>query len=523
ITAQTEQEGIKSLSVLSEMALINLEGRGLLGKVGVDARIFRALGNSGVSVSIIAQGSSERGIGLVVETKQAQQAISALRFEFEADFQNQDVNRIEVIDEVAVISIIGQDLSTFHKPYSALIKNGIVPLLFNNTVTGKNVSVVVRKPQLNKAINVVHGEIFGIAKKINVAIFGQGLVGGTLINQILASAATIQDRKSISLNIFAVANSKKVLLDKNGATEDWKSHFDTQAIEGGVKEVIAFAKANHLANLIAIDNTASTAFIENYIDLAKNGFDLVSSNKIANTVGFDFYQKLRRVLDENQKRYLYETNVGAGLPLIDTIRLLHLSGDNITRIKGVFSGSLSYLFNTFSIEDRSFSDVLGDAIDKGFTEPDPREDLGGNDVGRKLLILARELDLHKEFSDVQIENLIPNNLRDGAASDFLSRLEELDAVFEARKKALKEGEVLRYVGDLYGDLSQEDGGTLEVKLVTVSKNSALGQVKGSDSIFEIYTESYGENPLVIQGAGAGAAVTARGVFGDILKLAERNN
>ncbi|HAX14133.1 MAG TPA: bifunctional aspartate kinase/homoserine dehydrogenase I, partial [Leeuwenhoekiella sp.] len=418
---------------------------------------------------------------------------------------------------------VGQDLSSFHKPYSELIKNGIVPLLFNNTVTGKNVSVVVRKPQLTKALNVVHGEIFGIAKKINIAIFGHGLVGGTLIDQIVASAAAIQDRKGIALNIFAVANSKKILFDKDGVSESWKTDFDAQATEGGIQEVIAFAKANHLANLIAIDNTASAVFIKNYIDLAKNGFDLVSSNKIANTVEFDFYQKLRRVLDENNKRYLYETNVGAGLPLIDTIRLLHLSGDNITRIKGVFSGSLSYLFNTFSVEDKSFSEVLQEAIDKGFTEPDPREDLGGNDVGRKLLILARELDLHKEFSDVQIENLIPEPLREGAASDFLGRFKELDPVFEARKKALKEGEVLRYVGDLYGDLSQEDGGTLEVKLVTVSKNSALGQVKGSDSIFEIYTESYGENPLVIQGAGAGAAVTARGVFGDILKLAERNS
>ncbi|MEC8884516.1 MAG: aspartate kinase, partial [Bacteroidota bacterium] len=407
ITAQEEKEGIKSLSVLSEMALINLEGRGLLGKVGVDARIFRALGNSGVSVSIIAQGSSERGIGLVVEAKQAQLAISALRFEFEADFQNQDVNRIEIIDEVAVISIVGQDLSSFHKPYSELIKNGIVPLLFNNTVTGKNVSFVVRKPQLTKALNVVHGEIFGIAKKINIAIFGHGLVGGTLIDQIVASAAAIQDRKGIALNIFAVANSKKILFDKDGVSESWKTDFDAQATEGGIQEVIAFAKANHLANLIAIDNTASAAFIKKYIDLAKNGFDLVSSNKIANTVEFDFYQKLRRVLDENNKRYLYETNVGAGLPLIDTIRLLHLSGDNITRIKGVFSGSLSYLFNTFSVEDKTFSEVLQEAIDKGFTEPDPREDLGGNDVGRKLLILARELDLHKEFSDVQIENLIP--------------------------------------------------------------------------------------------------------------------
>ncbi|MAZ27924.1 MAG: bifunctional aspartate kinase/homoserine dehydrogenase I [Cytophagaceae bacterium] len=522
ITANEPEDGIRSLSVLNDMALINLEGRGLLGKVGVDARIFRALGNSGISVSIISQGSSERGIGLVVSLKEAQKAVKALQFEFESDYQNQDVNNIDIIDEVSVISIVGQDLSSFHKPYSELIKNGIVPLLFNNTVTGKNVSVVVRKNQLHKALNVMHGEIFGISKKINIAIFGKGTVGGTLIDQILASAKSIEERKSIKLNIFAIANSKSVLLNRDGATENWATDLENVTQLGGVDEAIAFAKANHLANLVAVDNTASSAFIENYTKLAKNGFDLVSSNKIANTVGFDFYQNLRDVLEKNQKQYLYETNVGAGLPLIDTIRLLHLSGDNITRIKGVFSGSLSYLFNTFSVNDKAFSDVLQEAIDAGFTEPDPREDLSGNDVGRKLLILARELDLHKEFSDVEIENLIPEQFRESEKSHFLNNLKDLDSIFAERKKQLKPGQVLRYVGDLYGDLSQDDGGKLEVKLVAVSQDSALGQVKGSDSIFEIYTESYGENPLVIQGAGAGAAVTARGVFGDILKLAERN-
>nr|CCF99180.1 bifunctional protein: aspartokinase I homoserine dehydrogenase [uncultured Flavobacteriia bacterium] len=293
------------------------------------------------------------------------------------------------------------------------------------------------------------------------------------------------------------------------------------AENGGVAEVIAFAKANHLANLIAIDNTASAHFIEKYTALVENGFDLVSSNKVANTVDFEFYTQLRKTLAENQKRYLYETNVGAGLPLIDTIRLLHLSGENITRIKGVFSGSLSYLFNAFSEENRPFSEVLLEAIDRGYTEPDPREDLSGNDVGRKLLILARELDLHNEFNDVQIENLIPEKLASGDVDNFINRLGELDTTFEKFKKEQDENHVLRYVGELYGDLTHEKGGKLEVKLVSVPKNSALGQVKGSDSIFEIYTESYGENPLVIQGAGAGAAVTARGVFGDILRLAER--
>ena len=523
ITARTEQEGIKSLSVLENMSLINLEGRGLLGKAGIDARIFKALGSQGISVSIISQGSSERGIGLVVEAGRAGQAVIALEQEFENDFYNRDVNRIDVIDDVSVVSIIGQDLSTFHKPYSALIKNGIVPLLFNNTVTGKNVSVVLQRDQLHKALNVMHGEIFGIAKRVNLAIFGHGTVGGTLIDQIISSAEKIEKRKGIHLNIFAIANSKKVLLDKNGAKENWENELIEQAVSGGVKEVIDFAKENHLANLIAIDNTGKAEFIEHYKELIVNGFDLVSSNKIANTVSFDFYKSLRKTLAENQKRYLYETNVGAGLPLIDTIRLLHLSGENITRIKGVFSGSLSYLFNTFSAKDISFSEVLKEAIDRGFTEPDPREDLGGNDVGRKLLILARELDLHAEFEDVEIENLIPKDLQNGGVNTFLNSLSQLDETFEKRKKDQKEGYVLRYVGELYGDLSQNDGGKLDVKLVSVPRDSALGQVKGSDSIFEIYTESYGDQPLVIQGAGAGAAVTARGVFGDILRLAEKEN
>ena len=305
ITARPEKEGIKSLSVLENMSLINLEGRGLLGRSGIDARIFRALGAQEISVSIISQGSSERGIGLVVEGQKANRAVIALEQEFEADFYNRDVNRIEVIDQVAVVSIIGQDLSTFHKPYSALIKNGITPLLFNNTITGKNVSVVLRHQQLHKALNVMHGEIFGIAKRINIAIFGHGLVGGTLIDQILASAEQIKERKGLHFNIFAITNSKKVLLNANGADEKWREKIAKNPDFGGVSDVIAFAKAHHLANLIAVDNTASSDFVENYTDLVKNGFDLVSSNKIANTVGFDYYNDLRKVLAENQKRYLY--------------------------------------------------------------------------------------------------------------------------------------------------------------------------------------------------------------------------
>ena len=522
IHKESEQEGIKSISVIKDNALIVMEGRGLLGKVGVDARIFRALAQKGISVSIISQGSSERGVGLVVASKDAKLAKTAIDEEFSHDFYTNDVSSVSIVDDVAVISIVGQPLSTFHHPYNALIRNQIVPLLINNAVTGKNVSLVLKTEKLHKALNVIHGEIFGVSRRINLVIFGKGTVGGTLINQVIAAHDNILQRKNISLRIVAIANSQKILTAAKGIGKGWEEAFEREAVPYNFDTLQAFVDKNHLENLIAVDVTASKAFVDNYIPLIKSGYDLVSANKIANTISFSFYQELRKTLKQYQKTYLYETNVGAGLPLIDTIRLLHHSGENITRIKGIFSGTLSYLFNTFSAEDKPFSEVLQHAINSGYTEPDPREDLCGNDVGRKLLILARELDLGNEFTDVKIQNLIPEHLREGSVEDFLQRLDEFNAPYQQIKEAQEPDHVLRYVGDLHGDLASTNTVQLDVSLVSVPRNSALGQVKGADSIFEIYTESYGDNPIVIQGAGAGASVTARGVFGDILRLAEKS-
>lgn len=522
IHKESEQEGIKSISVIKDNALIVMEGRGLLGKVGVDARIFRALAQKGISVSIISQGSSERGVGLVVASKDAKLAKAAIDEEFSHDFYTNDVSSVSIVDDVAVISIVGQPLSTFHHPYNALIRNQIVPLLINNAVTGRNVSLVLKTEKLHKALNVIHGEIFGVSRRINLVIFGKGTVGGTLINQVIAAHDNILQRKNISLRIVAIANSQKILTAAKGIGKGWEEAFEREAVPYNFDTLQAFVDKNHLENLIAVDVTASKTFVDNYIPLIKSGYDLVSANKIANTISFSFYQELRKTLKQYQKTYLYETNVGAGLPLIDTIRLLHHSGENITRIKGIFSGTLSYLFNTFSAEDKSFSEVLQHAINSGYTEPDPREDLCGNDVGRKLLILARELDLGNEFTDVKIQNLIPEHLREGSVEDFLQRLDEFNSPYQQIKEAQEPDHVLRYVGDLHGDLASTDTVQLDVSLVSVPRNSALGQVKGADSIFEIYTESYGDNPIVIQGAGAGASVTARGVFGDILRLAEKS-
>ena len=522
IHKESEQEGIKSISVIKDNALIVMEGRGLLGKVGVDARIFRALAQKGISVSIISQGSSERGVGLVVASKDAKLAKAAIDEEFSHDFYTNDVSSVSIVDDVAVISIVGQPLSTFHHPYNALIRNQIVPLLINNAVTGKNVSLVLKTEKLHKALNVIHGEIFGVSRRINLVIFGKGTVGSTLINQVIAAHDNILQRKNISLRIVAIANSQKILTAAKGIGKGWEEAFEREAVPYNFDTLQAFVDKNHLENLIAVDVTASKTFVDNYIPLIKSGYDLVSANKIANTISFSFYQELRKTLKQYQKTYLYETNVGAGLPLIDTIRLLHHSGENITRIKGIFSGTLSYLFNTFSAENKPFSEVLQHAINSGYTEPDPREDLCGNDVGRKLLILARELDLGNEFTDIKIQNLIPEHLREGSVEDFLQRLDEFNAPYQQIKEAQEPEHVLRYVGDLHGDLASTNTVQLDVSLVSVPRNSALGQVKGADSIFEIYTESYGDNPIVIQGAGAGASVTARGVFGDILRLAEKS-
>lgn len=518
ISNESTKAGIKAITLDNNIALLSLEGRGLLGKIGIDGRIFSALANQQISVGIISQGPSERGIAFGVASKDAEAAVAALEHEFEKDFSTKDIQNIKLRKDVAVISIIGQDLKSFDKAYASLVENNIVPILFLNAATGKNVSLVVEKSKAQKALHIIHSRIFGVNKKLNLALFGLGTVGGTLVEQVINSAESIAQRKNINLNIFAIANSKNLLLDAEGIGADWKERLNKEGKAYNLSDLTQYAEQHHLENLIAVDNTASSEIIDNYIPLIENGFNLVSSNKIANTLSYDFYKELRDSLQKHRKEYLYETNVGAGLPLIDTIKLLHLSGENITKIRGVFSGSLSYIFNNYSVSDQAFHEILGEAIHQAYTEPDPREDLCGNDVGRKLLILARELDLENEFDEIQIQNLIPEELRELKAEDFLSNLEALNPDFETQKQALEDGLVLRYIGELSGDLQQSKA-NLEAKLVAVPQNSALGQLSGSDGIFEIYTESYGENPIIIQGAGAGAAVTARGVFGDILRLA----
>ncbi len=521
IDGQVTEEGIKSISIQNEVVLISIIGKGLLGEVGIDARIFSSLGNYGISISVISQGSSERSVSFIIPKRDASRARRILLSEFRQEISINDIQDILVDEDVSVVTIVGQHIGNFANSLEYLKKNRIEILLINNTMNSNTISLIIKSKDVKKAVNIIHAQIFEAIKSINIAVVGKGTVGGALIDQILKSKLQIMSKKFIHLNMFAIAGSTKLLLNKDGISEDWNKEYDG-LIESEVQasRIIDYAERHHLENLVVIDNTPSEEFVKSYTDFIESGFDIISSNKIANTQKYNQYVNLRECLAKYNASYLYETNVGAGLPIIDTIRVLHDTGENITRIKGVFSGSLSYLFNSFSTGKEPFSYFLKEAISAGFTEPDPREDLCGNDVARKLLILARELDLENEFDDIEIHNLVPSELRNGSAEEFLNSLDFIDSYYSDLKSSLEEGKVFRYVGELSGDL-QNKKGILKVELVSVDKNSALGNLKGSDSIFEIFTESYQNNPITIIGAGAGAEVTARGVFGDLLRISDR--
>jgi aspartokinase/homoserine dehydrogenase 1 len=352
---------------------------------------------------------------------------------------------------------------------------------------------------------------------INIILFGIGNVGSTLINQVLESKAFFYESNKVSLRFPVVTNSTLAFFEKDNLSNTWEADFAKSAIPFKVEDIINYINSEQLENVIVVDATASYELVKSYIPFIQNRFHIVSANKIANTLHQDFYKELRRNLKKFDKTYLYETNVGAGLPVINTIKDLHFSGERITKIRGVFSGSLSYIFNRFAKEDLPFSKILQDAEKSGYTEPDSREDLSGNDVARKLLILAREIEQEVEFSDIKITSLLLPNLNEKSSkAEYAISKALFDTPYKTAKRTQKENHVLRYIGEL--DVTHKK---LEVKLVSEPGSSPLGQLKGADNLIEIYTQSYGEIPIVIQGAGAGKQVTARGVLSDILRVVER--
>ena len=522
VTAHPRDKVVRALASLSGKALIHFEGRNMLGRSGIDARIFRSFEAAEVSVSLIAQGSTERGTAIVVDEEEADRAVEALVQEFHHDLETGHVTKIYAEKGLAVVAIIGLNLLEFDRPYRALVRNRILPILLSNSVPENTLCLLVRDDEeREKALKVIHGELFERPKRIHLAVIGHGTVGGAFIGQIIQQRELLIAQKNIDLRIFAIADSRHLLLSPSGAEADWATELERAPFSGDLAEaIISYGQRQALENMILVDNTSSPVIASHYARYAAEGFDIVSSNKKANIAPYADYSYLRDTLQRHRRSYRYETNVGAGLPLIDNLKLLHLSGERITRIHGLFSGSLSYIFNRFTEEpERSLRSIVEESARLGLTEPDPREDLSGEDVARKVLILVRELDVPAELSDVRWENPVPEALRPLSLEDFWARFGELETSIEALRATAKPDEVLRYVGDIvWDDVRQE--ATLSAGLRLVSRTSPLGRVSGVDSCFEIYTESYGSQPIVIQGAGAGAAVTARGVFGDVLRLAE---
>lgn len=354
-------------------------------------------------------------------------------------------------------------------------------------------------------------------KKISIVLFGVGNVGSTLINQILQLQKDLDAAGELQISLPVILNSTTAFFEKQGVKSSWQADFKNFGFPYKLQDVIDYVRQQDYHNLIAVDATASEELVQNYELLIKNGFHLVAANKIANTLSQDFYDNLRLDLKIHERQFYYETNVGAGLPVVEAVKNLVSAGEKVSRIRGVFSGSLSYIFNNFSEGDKTFDAILAEAGVQGLTEPDPRIDLSGKDVARKLLILARELQLKKELHEVKIQDLIPLPVNGSIGlEEFKNNLKDLNRDFEKLKSGLAGDEVIRHIGELNATT-----GELEVKLVKEKKTSPFGSLRHADASFEIYTESYGDRPIVIQGAGAGAAVTARGVLTDIVKLAEK--
>lgn len=510
---------ITGISSIDDIALVNIQGNGMIGVAGVSARLFTLLAANRISVILISQASSEHSICFAVDPKSAFGVKEILEQGFASEIEQGLIDHIVVEQNLSVIAVVGEGMKatsgTSGKLFSVLGKNGINVIATAQGSSELNISIVIQKKDISKALNAIHETFFAIdGVTLHLYIVGAtGLIGTTLIQQLNTQKAYLKAKKGLNIQLVGIINSRQMLFRPEGINLlTWREDLEKHGEIARLGEFVEDIQMHNLPNAVFVDSTANKDIIQYYYPLLQASVSIVTPNKVANSGSYQQYLSLQQTARKGNAKFLYETNVGAGLPIINTLQGLITSGDKIHRIEAVLSGTLSYIFNTFEV-GKKFVDVVKEAKEKGYTEPDPREDLSGMDVARKILILAREAGFIIEPSDVEVVPLLNEAcIQAPDVPSFYEALEADNARFEGLIQAAQaEGNVLRFVATL-------EEGKAKVSLKTIDKTHPFFGLAGSENIVSFTTERYKFNPLVIKGPGAGAEVTAMGVFADIMSI-----
>ncbi len=516
--ADTNGHAVKGISSIHDIALLTLSGSGMVGVPGTAARLFACLAQAEINVILITQGSSEQSISFAIQPQFSNKAKKRIEKEFEYEIEKGLVDQVKVEDGLSVVAIIGENMR--YQPgisgrlFQALGKNGVNAVAIAQGSSELNISVVISRADEGKALNALHESFFlSDTKELHLFMVGVGLIGSTLIKQIQEQGKFLREKRSLEIKITGLANSKKMLFSEEGIElNDWKEQLEDSSEKMDIVQFVGKMKEMNLSNTIFVDNTASDKVANYYETILDRSISISTPNKIATSSAYLQYQRLKTIANKRGVQFLYETNVGAGLPVISTLNDLINSGDQIIKIEGVLSGSLSFIFNSFK-KGAKFSAIVKEAKTRGLTEPDPRVDLNGIDVRRKLIILARETGIPLEAADVQIENILPEAARAAETVErFFEELENADGHFEKlRAVADKEEKVLRMIAKL-------ENGIAKIGLKAVDLSHPFYSLSGSDNMIVFTTERYKDRPLVVRGPGAGAEVTAAGLFAEIITI-----